>query len=363
MRRVPFNDLSRALTSQRDALLAKAATVVDSGWLIHGPHHRAFEEEFAAYLGVERALGVASGTDALELAIRAAHSRSPGNVVLCAANAGGYASAAARAAGCLPRYVDVLPDTHCLDPRAVARALDDDVIAVVVTHLYGRAAQVADIMAECRAAGIAVIEDCAQSVGARDAHGATGSTGDLGVFSFYPTKNLGALGDGGAVVGRDGELMATVALLRQYGWEGKYRMAVTGGRNSRLDELQAAFLSFRLPLVDAGNHRRREIIARYGGAAGPRIRVLPAPDESHAGHLAVVVVDDARDLATHLGDRGIGTDVHYPIPDDMQPGHPGDPQGDLPVTHGLVGRILSLPCFVELTDSEIDQVCDALAEY
>lgn len=355
---VPFNAVARAAAEQRESLLAATAAVIDSGWLVHGRQHQAFEAELAAYLQVGEACGVGNGTDALEIGLRALR-RDHRRTVVTVANAGGYTTAAARAAGLRLRYCDIDPETLLLDPARLAEAVDDDTFAVVVTHLYGRAADVTAVRAALPP-GVALVEDCAQSIGARTPAGMTGSLGDLGTFSFYPTKNLGALGDGGAITTSDPELAARVRHLAQYGWGDKYTVATPSGRNSRLDELQAAYLRLRLPLVDQANQRRREIVARYRAAAPASVRVLPAPDESHAAHLAVVVTDDAARLAQHLAGHGVQTAVHYPVPDHRQPAWQDLP-GSLPVTESMVGRILSLPLFAELTESEIAQVCGALA--
>lgn len=215
----------------------------------------------------------------------------------------------------------------------------------------------------CEPRGIKVIEDCAQSIGAQTDRGRTGSLGDIATFSFYPTKNLGALGDGGAIATSDPALGERVSLLRQYGWSSKYRITTPGARNSRLDELQAAILRFRLPQVDDWNERRRWIIRRYADAASDRIRVLEAGGPWHSAHLAVVETHDAARLAGYLEGRDVQTAVHYPVPDNLQPAFAGTPPARLPVTEHLVGRILSLPCFPELSDAEVSQVCAALASY
>lgn len=365
---VPINDLARALALQREDLHRAIDAVLARGRLVHGPEHAAFERDLAACVGVAHAVGVASGTDALELALRAV--RTDGrDVVVTVANAGGYASVAARRAGLRVRYCDVDPGTHLLDPAHLAGVLDAEVCAVVVTHLYGRLADVAAVRAVVEPWGAAVIEDCAQAFGAvrGGARGGVhaGSLGDAAAFSFYPTKNLGALGDGGAVTTDRADVAARVTRLRQYGWGEKYRIVDDGGRNSRLDEIQAAVLRYRMPLVAAGNARRREVIARYAAAAPASVRVLDAVGPEHAAHLAVVEADDAARLAAHLRTWGIMSEVHYPVPDHHQPAFltEGRSPVSLPVTESLVGRVLSLPCFPELTDAEIERVCRALAAY
>lgn len=359
---VPFNDLGRAVHAQLGNLRQITDAVLTSGWYVHGTHHAAFESELADYLGVSHVLGVASGTDALELAMRATATPTRRTVVTVA-NAGAYATCAALAAGLDVRFCDVEAETHTLDVNSLANLLDEGVCAVVVTHLYGRLADVERIRTLCQPLGIRVIEDCAQSLGARTPQGMGGSLGDLATFSFYPTKNLGALGDGGAIATSDDVLHEQLLALRQYGWTGKYRNTISGGRNSRLDELQAAYLRFRLPLLDAGNERRRQIIARYAEVAPRTVRVLPAEGPNHVGHLAVVETDAVPALRDHLAERGVRTDVHYPTPDHHQEFLAGQARPSLPVTERLAGRIVSLPCFPELTDDEVGRVCAALASY
>lgn len=360
--KVPLNDLARAARTQADDLASVFSDVAASGWFVQGPQHGRFEEQLALYLGTDHAVGLASGTDALELAIRATTNEPERDVIINVANAGGYTTCAAVAAGRRVRYCDVSEETHTMDPRALEPLLDRSVGAVVVTHLYGRMADIRTIKDMCGRQGIPVIEDCAQSLGARDNEGMAGAVGDISTFSFYPTKNLGALGDGGAVATNDEDLARKVRELRQYGWNGKYHNVRPGGRNSRLDELQAAFLSLRLRQLDGDNEVRRSIIASYVRAAPDAVRVLPADGPHHVAHLAVAVTDDARALAQHLAEQGIGTDVHYPTPDHRQPAWT-DTDCRLPVTDSLMGRVVSLPCFPQLTTDEIAYVCHALSSY
>ncbi len=360
------NDLRPALTDQADRLAKVFADVVASGRLVHGPQHQSFEEELAAVLRVNDVVGVANGTDALELAFRAA-APTGRSVVVTAANAGGYASVAAMRAGLRVRYCDVDANTHCLDPDALRTVMSDDVAVVVVTHLYGRMAPVEECLSIADSWGAVVVEDCAQAIGAELNGRGAGSFGGAAAFSFYPTKNLGALGDGGAVATNDEAVAIRLRQLRQYGWTGKYVVTEEGGRNSRLDEIQAAVLRMRLPDLAGWNARRREIITAYEIAASDRLRVLPARGPSHVGHLAVVEADDPNDLRGYLGVRGIGTAVHYPVPDYRQPALARMvPEGSaiaLETTERLCRRIVTLPCFPELTDHEVERICDALRAY
>jgi dTDP-4-amino-4,6-dideoxygalactose transaminase len=358
-----MNDLSRALEAEHDQLAAAFESVLTSGWLVQGPQHAAFERELAEYVGVAEAIGVASGTDALELALRATMPEGRSTVVT-AANCGGYTTTAARRAGFEVRYVDIDPDSLLLDVDALSAVLDETVGVVVVTHLYGRAADVAGVQALAGPLGVAVVEDCAQALGGRTDAGAVGSLADAAALSFYPTKNLGALGDGGAVLTGSPETAARVRQLRQYGWLDKYTIGTDGGRNSRLDEVQAAVLRTRLTRLDAGNQRRRDIIQAYASAASSRVRVLPADSPAHVGHLAVVVSDDREALREHLAAHEVKTDVHYPIPDHRQPAFAAQyAHTVLPVTERAALTALSIPVFPELTDHEVERVSDALRSF
>ena len=360
---VPMNDLSRSVTLHRDELLRQVSDVLDSGWFLTGPQTTAFADELAAYLGVPHVVPVGNGTDALEIALRALMPEGR-STVMCAANAGGYGSVAARRAGFDVTYADVDAETHCLDPDDVSSRLSDEVGVVIVTHLYGRAAEVSSIVEAAHAVGAMVLEDCAQALGALTPGGRVGSLADASTFSFYPTKNLGALGDGGAVATSSDEVAFAVRQLHQYGWDTKYRIASDGGRNSRMDEIQAAVLRQRLPLLDGWNEARRAVITSYVAAAPDGVRVLPADGPGHTGHLAVVEVDDRDALKAHMEAAGVRTDVHYPIPDHLQPAYADEaPTADLPVTEALRRRVLSLPVFPELRDDEISRVGEALAAF
>lgn len=360
---VPMNDLARSVRQQHAVLMSRLDEVVTSGWFLTGPRTVAFADELAAFLGVPHVVPVGNGTDALELAVRALMPEGR-STVLCAANAGGYGSVAARRAGFEVTFADVDPETHCLDPDDVAIRISDRVGVVIVTHLYGRAAPLGGILEAAHAVGATVLEDCAQALGGLTDGGRVGALADAATFSFYPTKNLGALGDGGAIATASGDVAARLRRLHQYGWDTKYRIVEDHGRNSRLDELQAAVLSQRLPQLDGWNAARRAVIGTYVDAAPDGVRVLPAADASHTGHLAVVEVDDRNALRTHLEAARIRTDVHYPVPDHQQPAFLGDPGlGPLPVTEALSRRVLSLPVFPELREDEIARVGEGLASF
>ena len=357
---VPMNDLQRGFSSHREELFGALARVAQSGWYVHGPEHEAFQKEFAEYVGVEHCLGVGCGTDALELAIRAVGEGRDGTV-LTAANAGGYTTTAARRVGREVTYADVDPTHLCLTARSVEPLLEG-VAIVVVTHLYGRMAPIEQIVELCHGRGVAVIEDCAQSVGAERGGRKAGSFGDAAIFSFYQTKNLGALGDGVAIVTSDAELAASLIRLRQYGWTSKYSIGVDGGSNSRLDEIQAAVLRSRLTHVRSWSERSRHIIKRYAAAAaGTSLTILPVAGEDHVGHLAVGLTPRRDEVVAALAAAGVRTDVHYPIPDHRQPAFAHEfAHVSLPITEATASQLISLPCFPELSEAEVEQVCDAL---
>lgn len=358
---LPLNDLARALGDQGDELAAIVSGVVASGWLIQGPEHSAFEAAFAQYLGVSTVLGVASGTDALQLAMKLLMPTGR-RVVVTTANAGGYSATAARQAGMDVRYADVDEDTHLATAETIGRVLEDSVGVVVVTHLYGRAADVAPIRALCAERGVKVLEDCAQAAGAATSEGMVGSLGDAAAFSFYPTKNLGAIGDGGAIAVHTDDDAGVVRELRQYGWRGKYNIERLGGVNSRLDELQAAVLRMRLPHLDRDNRRRREIITHYAESASDAVTVLRADGAEHVGHLGVVVAENRESVQGALAQRRIRTDIHYPTPDHLQPAFAREYRDlTLPVTEKLAAGVLSVPLFPEMTDAEVEYVADALS--
>jgi len=358
-----MNDLGRALNGEREALTEAFTGVLASGWLVQGPQHSGFESDLAEYIGVTSVIGVASGTDALELAFRAAMPAGR-STVITAANCGGYSTTAARRAGFAVRYADINRESLCIDAGHLAEIVDESVGIVVVTHLYGRAADVAAVRTVCAPLGIVVLEDCAQALGAQTPEGRVGSLGDVAAFSFYPTKNLGALGDGGAVAARSEAIADEVRTLRQYGWKDKYSIEHDGGRNSRLDEVQAAFLRQRLRGLDEANGRRRHVLSTYAQAASDRVHVLPAIALGHVGHLAVVIAEQRDELREHLSSRMIKTDTHYPIPDYRQPAIAAEYPGlELPVTEWATRRILSVPIFPELRADEIERVADALASF
>lgn len=355
---------SAAATNSSLDIGAAIARVLGRNWYVMGEELVGFEAEFARYLGVRECVGVANGTDALELALRAV-GVGAGDLVVTVANAGFYGSAAIHAVGAIPLYADVDGQTLTLSPQALARALEHGPKAVIVTHLYGQLALMDELTPLCQSAGVALIEDCAQAHGARRAGRMAGSFGDAACFSFYPTKNLGGMGDGGAVASNDTDLAARVRSLRQYGWAAKYTVAVPGGRNSRLDEIQAAILRVKLPHLDEANSMRRLIASRYSEAfADLPLRCPVSTGEDNVAHLFVVRTDRRDALGEYLGRRGIATAVHYPVPDTQQPAWPDVHQaGPLPTTEEACATVLTLPCFPDLSRDDLDTVIARILEF
>lgn len=356
--RIAVNDLRRHAITTEATVRTSAERVLSSGWYVLGKEVEAFEREFAEYCGVGHCVGVASGTDAIELGLRAL-GVGRGSRVATVANAGFYTTTALMALGAEPVFVDVERETKLMDLAHLKQILGETTLdAVVVTHLFGLLHDMEPVLDLTARAGVPVFEDCAQAHGARRGGRAAGSFGAAASFSFYPTKNLGALGDGGAVVTGSADVAQSVRRLRQYGWGSRYRAEIKGGRNSRLDEMQAAILRAKLPLLDGWNRRRRDIATRYSREIGnPRVDRPPVHGEEYVGHLYVVVSDDREALRAHLAEASILTDVHYPLPDHRQPvlaAHGG--RTGLPVTDDLSAAILTLPCYPELSDEEVTRV-------
>jgi dTDP-3-amino-3,4,6-trideoxy-alpha-D-glucose transaminase len=359
---IPFNDLGRGVAELRDDLDAALARVLDSGWFVLGGEGRAFEEEFAAAAGVTHAVGVGSGTDAIELGLRAL-GIGPGDEVVTQANTCVPTVSAIERAGASPVLCDVDPEAGTMDPGSLRGALGAKTRAVIPVHLYGQCADVEAIVDLCSERGIVVVEDCAQAVGAELRGRIAGSIGALGCFSFYPTKNLAALGDGGAVVTDDADLAERLRLVRQYGQTDRYRH-VTKGVNSRLDEVQAAVLRTRLPHLSRWNARRAEIAAAYTEAlGGTSVRPLAQLEgRRHVFHLFVVQALDREALTAHLDEAGIGTLIHYPTPIHGHPPYRRLAAGPVPLSASerLCERVLSLPIYPELRDDEVDRITVAL---
>jgi len=355
---IPYFDYRPALAEMRAELDDAFARVLDSGRLILGAEVESFESEFGEFIGVPHAVGVGSGTDALILALRALGVGS-GHEVITVANAGAPPVAAIRAVGARPRFVDVRPDTLLMDCSQVDNAITDATRALLPVHLYGQAVELDPLLRISREHGLPVIEDCAQAHGATVRGVPVGGFGDVGCFSFYPTKNLGAFGDGGMAVTRDAALAERIRELRMYGFRGDL-IAHREGLNSRLDELQAALLRVRLRHLPAANRRRCEIAAAYlNGLSDSALRLpVVAAENGHVFHLFVVRGRDRARLAGALSDAEIGYGVHYPQPAHLMEAYLplGGKAGDLPVSEEASRAVLSLPIYPGLADSDVARV-------
>lgn len=359
---VPFNDLKRQHDMLATELHDAIQRVMHSGYYILGPEVSHFETEFAAYCTVRHAIGVANGTDAIQLALLAVGVQ-PGDEVITVANAGVPGTAAIIAIGAIPVFVDVDPFTRNLEPRALESAITSRTRAIMPVHLYGLMANMPEIMRIATQHAIPVVEDVAQAHGATLHGQVAGSIGDVAAFSFYPTKNLGAVGDGGAVVTQSDEIATRVKRLRQYGWERKYYTTEQRGINSRLDELQAAMLRVKLRHLVASTERRQAIAQMYASAfAGLPITLPTIPDGYQSVYHLYVIESNQRDALQHsLKQAGIGTDIHYPLPTHLQPVYQQfAPSVPLMHTERLATHVLSLPNFPELQDSEVACVIDAV---
>jgi len=366
---VPQSNPKASYIANKEAIDTAIAQVLDSGWYILGEQVAAFEQEFAAYLGVKYAIGVASGTDALHLALRAC-GIGPGDSVITVSHTAVATVAAIELVGATPILVDIDPVTFTVDPdrlQKTIKAYDGRLKAIIPVHLYGHPADMPAIMQIARHDNLYVIEDCAQSHGAVINGRKLGQWGHLAAFSFYPTKNLGALGDGGAVVTNDPELADKVRLLREYGWRERYVSSVPG-MNSRLDELQAAILRVKLPCLDQGNKRRRQIAHVYNTMLSDSSLVLPQAKEGthHVYHQYVVRSKQRDDLRAFLKANSVGTLIHYPVPIHLQPAYQRrvaiDTSG-LDHTEQACREILSLPMYPEMADEQVRRVCNLVISW
>lgn len=360
---VPMQDTKREYKLLKTDIDRCVQDVLESGRWLFGEQVEKFEISFARYCGVKYAHSVANGTDALELALVAAGAK--GREVITVANAGGYTTTACRIIGAIPVYVDIDPDSLLMSVPAALAAVTPQTAAIVITHLYGRLADTKAFRSGLVSQGrhtVAIIEDCAQAHGStRNDHHA-GSLGDIGTFSFYPTKNLGAMGDGGAIICSDDELSHQIVQLRQYGWRERYHSVIPYGRNSRMDEIQAAILRIKLPHLNDWNERRRQIVRYYNDAVQSPLSVRSDDSSSFVAHLAVARHPERDRMRRVLQDLGVMTDVHYPILDCDQSSQQGLPcvVHDLSVTRQAVKEIFTLPCFPEMTDEEVSFVCECL---
>ena len=369
---IPQADPGAGYRARKAEIDAAVANALDSGWYILGKEASAFESEFAAFIGVSHGVGVANGTDALALALRAL-GIGHGSAVATVSHTAVATVAAIEMAGATPVLIDIEDEFFTMDPQAFEQAVlerppDVPIRAVIPVHLYGQAADMERILPIARRHDIRVIEDCAQAHGATLGGRRLGSLGDVAAYSLYPTKNLGALGDGGIVTTGNATLAANLAALRQYGWRDRYVSDLVGV-NSRLDEVQAALLRVRLRYLDDDNRRRQAIAAIYDeGLAGCQALRLPARRDgaSHVFHQYVVRTVRRDELQQQLRAAGVGSNVHYPVPVHLQPAYrdriASGPAG-LVKSEDAARTVLSLPIFPQLTDAQAREVCEALRQH
>jgi dTDP-4-amino-4,6-dideoxygalactose transaminase len=363
---IPWACPAAQYRAHKDAIEAAITRVLDSGAYVLGTEVEDFERAFADYCGVPHSVGTASGTDSLILALRSLNI-GPGDEVITVSHTALATVAAIVASGATPVLVDVDVASYTIDPAHIEKAISGSTKAIIVVHLYGQPADLGVINAIARRRGIHLIEDCAQAAGARYRGRHVGSFGDLGCFSFYPTKNLGAVGDGGMVITNDGTLASRVRRLRQYGWN-EDRETDDVGVNSRLDSLQAAILGAKLPHLDRDNCRRAAIAARYEeGLSGLPLAVPTAREgDTHVYHVYVIASDERDALVKHLRRQGIGCGIHYPVPAHLHKGYAERvrvAEGGLSVTENLTRRVVSLPIYPELGYADIDKVIAAICDF
>jgi dTDP-4-amino-4,6-dideoxygalactose transaminase len=365
-------DPGAAYRAHKEAIDAAIARVLDSGHFLLGREVAAFETEFAGWLGASHAVGCASGTDALVLLLRGL-GVGPGSAVATVSHTSIATVAAIEMAGAVPLLLDVEPDHFTMDPHELAAALAHPpaglppIRAVVVVHLYGQPADMATLMPLCARAGVALIEDCSQAHGARHVGCLVGTLTEGAAFSFYPTKNLAAVGDAGLVTARDHALAERIAALRQYGWD-EQRISRESGINARMDEMQAAILRVKLPALDEANQRRQAIAAAYDVTLAQSSIQRPARRlaATHVFHQYVVRTRARDALRAYLRERGVETAVHYALPVHRQPAYAhriAFGPARCRTTDAIVPEILSLPMFPEMSDAELEHVLGALRAF
>ena len=364
MREIPFVDVRRLHAPLRDDLLGAFARVLDSGNYVQGREVAALEEEFAAATGAPFAVATSNGTTALQLALLSL-GIGPGDEVITVSNTFIATVEAISAVGATPVFADIAPGSMNIDPADVGRKLTPNTAAIIPVHLYGELAPMEELMAIAHEHNIPVIEDACQAHGASRDGVQAGCFGDVGCFSFYPTKNLGTVGEGGMLVTRHRAIAERAASLRDHGQRGRHHH-VEPGYNYRLPELQAAALRVALPHLERWNQQRRRVADVYFEHLAPLgMDLPPCPTAAHVFHLFVAKVPERDQLRSYLLDRGIGTAIHYPVPIHLQPAYAslGYREGDLPRTEETVAQILSLPFHPWLTPGEIAYVGEALARY
>lgn len=365
MNQIPIIDLKKQYVSIQTELDHALKQVLTKGIYILGKEVSTFESEFAKYCNASYGIGVASGTDALTLSLLSCDVKA-GDEVIAPSHTAVATIAAIEMAGAKPVFVDIDIQRYTLDPNEIEKAITDKTRAIIPVHLYGCPADLKSILEIARQKRIFVIEDCAQAHGAMYLGQRAGSHGDIAAFSFYPTKNLGAFGDGGMIITNDSALAEKANLLRQYGWQKRYVSQVKG-TNSRLDELHAAMLRVKLKYLDEWNARRRNLANLYIELLQhPEITLPTQPkDCEHVFHQFVIRHPKRDALKEFLYQKGIHTSIHYPVPVHLQPAYEnlGYLKTSLPNTEKIAGEILSLPIYPELTEEQVGFICKCIFEF
>ena len=350
--------------SYKSEIDAAISRVLDSGWYILGSEVRLFEEEFASYIGVAHGIGVGSGTEAIHLALVAC-GIGRGDEVITASHTAVATVAAIELSGATPALLDIEPDYYTIDPRKIESAITLKTRAIIPVHIYGQPADMDPILEIAERYNLRVIEDCAQAHGSGYKGKRVGSIGDIGCFSFYPTKNLGALGDGGMVVTSNKELSKRAYLLREYGWTERY-VSHFSGWNTRLDEIQAAILRVKLKHLNEDNSKRVHLAKIYDRELSTANLILAKLRENctHVNHLYVVRSPKRDELLTFLKEKGIGASIHYPVPVHLQPAYKSlHGCEELPETEKVAKEILSLPIYPELSESDIQMTIKTIIDF
>ncbi len=362
--KIPFVDLKAQHTEIQTEIEEAILRAVRSGWYLLGPELEAFEREFAAFCGIRHAVGVGSGTDAIYMALKALDI-GPGDEVVTVGHTFIASALAITFTGAKPVFADVHPRTYTMDPESARAAITSRSKAILPVHLYGQPADMAQIVDLAQSNGLAVVEDACQAHGAIYQGRAAGAIGDIGCFSFYPTKNLGAYGDGGAVVTNNAQLAHRVMRLRNYGQEKKYYHD-SFGANSRLDEIQAALLRVKLRHLGENIERRQSLAKRYCSIKNDIIQLPKVEvDRTHVFHLYVVRTAERDKLANYLKGCGVDTLIHYPVPVHLQKAYSvlGMKTGALPITERCAAEVLSLPMYPQLNNAQVDTIVQLINEF
>lgn len=362
---IPVSNPKARFIKKKKKFLSVTEAIIKNGIYILGSEVSAFEAEFAKYIGVNYCVSVANGTDAIAIGLRGLGVQ-PGDEVITVSHSAVATVAAIEMIGAVPVFVDIEKDSRCMDPLKIEDLLSSKTKAIVPVHIYGHPARINEIVSLAHSHNIKVLEDCAQAHGAMINGKKVGSFGDAAAFSFYPTKNLGAVGDGGAIVTNSEKVFNSVHALRQYGWYKRYISDIPGV-NSRLDELQAAFLRIQLKMLDNDNKRRIKIAQKYNAALSKTKLKAPQKIDNcyHVYHLYVIESENRDELAKFLNGNGIGTALHYPLPIHLQPAYLGRIRGSekLIQTEQLYKKILSIPMFPELKDTQVKKITSTLLKW